>query len=279
MKESLNKNIKQRQNVSHKTLRFLYAKSGNQCAFPQCNLPIFEDYGVFTGECCHIEAYSKGGARFNTSTTNEEKNSESNLILMCARHHTIIDADCLTYSVEVLKQMKHDHEQKFSGNKRALEDKMLFALEHSINAYWRKMQAIDANDDSDFKIKIEPNTDIHTLIDNIVVCFKHLEDFFSIMAESDEKLPTDLKVLCERTGVNYSLFEKIPYWENKFENRLWEIHSLGVHNVSNHLKMYFLQFCVNIFAELSKYESAYYNILQEYKNKLEDHHKHNYYLD
>ena len=72
-----------RKKISHNTLRFLYAKSGNNCAFPGCTMPIFEDDGLLTGECCHIEALSKGGARYNEATSEEEKNDESNLVLMC----------------------------------------------------------------------------------------------------------------------------------------------------------------------------------------------------
>lgn len=261
------------------TLKFVYAKSGNQCAFPDCNLPIYEDNGVLTGECCHIEAYSKGGARYNASTTEDEKNSESNLIMMCSRHHTIIDADCSTYSVDVLKQMKSNHEHKFSGSKRELDNKMLFALEQSIDKYWQRLQNFDDEDETGFKINIDTNAELQTLLDSIGNRFEQLEGFLSAMSYSDEKLPADLRELCERAGVDYSLFEQIPYWENSFVNRLWEIHSIGVPNISNQLKLYFLQFCVNIFAELSKHDSVYNDILHVYQAKLESHHRQNYYAD
>lgn len=268
-----------RKKPSDKTLKFVYAKSGNQCAFPDCNLPIYEDNGVLTGECCHIEAYSKGGARYNDTTTEEEKNAESNLIMMCSRHHKIVDTDSSTYTTEILKQMKSNHERQFSGTKRELDDKMLFALEQSMENYWRRLENIDNNDKTDLKIKIDSETDIQTLLENIAESFKKLEDFLSFMAESDENLPRDLQALCAKAGVEYAVFENIPYWENSFINRLWEIHNLGVHNVSSHLKMYFLQLCVKVFAELSKSDSTYNTILQEYQEKLAVLHNHNYYAD
>ncbi len=268
-----------RKNPSAKTLKFLYAKSGNQCAFPDCNLPIYEDNGVLTGECCHIEAYSKGGARYNDTTTEDEKNAESNLMMMCSRHHKIIDTDSTTYTTEILKQMKSIHEQQFSGTKRELDDKMLFALEQSMENYWHRLETIDSNDKTDLKIKIDSESYIQTLLENIAESFKQLEDFLSSMAESDKNLPRDLQALCVKAGVDYAVFENIPYLENSFVNRLWEIHNLGVHNVSSHLKMYFLQLCVKVFAELSKYDSTYNDILQVYQAKLESHHKQNYYAD
>lgn len=51
-----------RKAIKPDTYRVLYARSGNKCAFPGCCTPIFEDNNQLTGECCHIEAYSEGGA-------------------------------------------------------------------------------------------------------------------------------------------------------------------------------------------------------------------------
>lgn len=39
-----------RKSIPNITLRFLYGKSGNKCAFPDCNEPIFEDNGLLTGK-------------------------------------------------------------------------------------------------------------------------------------------------------------------------------------------------------------------------------------
>ncbi len=69
-----------RNKIPVNTLRLLYAHSGNCCAFEGCCNPIFEDDGTLTGECCHIEAYSSHGARYNERLTNEEKNGYDNLI-------------------------------------------------------------------------------------------------------------------------------------------------------------------------------------------------------
>jgi len=267
-----------RKNIPNKTLRFLYAKSGNRCAFPGCNAPIFEDNGLLTGECCHIEAVSKGGARYNDATTEDEKNSESNLILMCSRHHTIIDSDCSTYTTDVLKQMKADHEQQFSGTKRELDEKMLFALEQSMAKYWDRIQRID-NVESDLKIKVDTDASIETLSANIEEIFSKLEWLFKEMFQSDEMLPNQVKELCERAGVDYERLEQVPYYENCLINRSWEYHNLAVPNFRSHLKMYYLQFCVNVFAELAKRDIAYNDILQQYKDKLEAHQKNNYYVD
>lgn len=94
----------------------LYAHSGNQCAFPGCCAPIFEDDGQLTGECCHIKAFSPRGPRYDASQTVEERNGVDNLMLMCCRHHAIVDKNVDRYKVEVLQEYKQTHEEKYSGD-------------------------------------------------------------------------------------------------------------------------------------------------------------------
>jgi len=96
-----------------KVLRELYLKSGNQCAFPGCVRVIIDSDGNFVGQVCHIEAAEKGGERFNPKMTNEERRAFSNLMLMCYDHHVVTN-NVAAYRVERLKQMKADHEAKFT---------------------------------------------------------------------------------------------------------------------------------------------------------------------
>lgn len=95
-------------------LRELYIKSGNECAFPGCHNVLVDENGTFVGEVCHIEAAMPGGERFNPNMTNEDRRSYGNLLLMCHHHHVVTD-DVTEYTVEKLKQMKRNHESKYSG--------------------------------------------------------------------------------------------------------------------------------------------------------------------
>ena len=40
------------------TIIRLFAKSGNECSFPNCNNKLFNDEEVFIGEVCHIKGVS-----------------------------------------------------------------------------------------------------------------------------------------------------------------------------------------------------------------------------
>ena len=94
-------------------LRELYLKSGNLCAFPDCRHTIVDADGVYIANLCHIEAAEKGGPRFNSTQTDEDRRSFENLLLMCHAHHKITD-DEIKFPVEKLKEFKREHEAKFS---------------------------------------------------------------------------------------------------------------------------------------------------------------------
>ncbi|MCM2533282.1 hypothetical protein NDK43_13865 [Neobacillus pocheonensis] len=95
------------------TLRELYLKSGNQCAYTSCTARMIDSEGNFVGQVCHIEAAMPGGERFNPDMTNEERRHISNLMLMCYEHH-IATNSVDEYPVERLKVMKQAHENKFA---------------------------------------------------------------------------------------------------------------------------------------------------------------------
>jgi hypothetical protein len=105
------------------TLRELFLKSGNLCAFPNCTALMMNVDGVFIGQICHIEAAEPGGERFNWSMTNEERRAASNLMLMCYPHHQVTN-DVEKFSVASLREMKRDHEQRFARPDRAMLERM-----------------------------------------------------------------------------------------------------------------------------------------------------------
>ncbi|AKL94721.1 hypothetical protein CACET_c12560 [Clostridium aceticum] len=95
------------------TLRELYLKSGNKCAFTGCPQLMIDENGVFIGEVCHIEGAMPGGERFNKNQSNEDRRKFENLMLMCHKHHKITN-DVYKYTVEKLREMKKNHERKFT---------------------------------------------------------------------------------------------------------------------------------------------------------------------
>ena len=94
------------------TIKMLLLRSGNECAFPGCTKPIFNNENVLIGECCHIEAALPGGERYNTLLTDEDRRSYDNLIFMCHEHH-IETNDVIKFPTETLLKIKKGHETRF----------------------------------------------------------------------------------------------------------------------------------------------------------------------
>jgi hypothetical protein len=105
------------------TLRELFLKSGNLCAFPGCGHLMMNEKGIFIGQVCHIEAEEEGGERFNSAMTNEQRRAASNLMLMCYAHHQETN-NVKKFSVKRLRQFKADHEGRFSNPDRAILEKL-----------------------------------------------------------------------------------------------------------------------------------------------------------
>lgn len=105
-------------------MKVLYMLSSAKCA--KCKNPLYTtkaDGNVSNlSEMAHIRGEKPGAARYDKTMTDEERQSYSNLMAMCPKCHKEIDDDEKTYTVEVLRKMKAEHEQE-----------VINALEYSIN--------------------------------------------------------------------------------------------------------------------------------------------------
>jgi len=99
--------------LSQKTIKCLFAISGNQCAFPGCDEILCDDSGNVFGEICHIKASRKGGARYDPIQTAKERNAVENLILLCPTHHKLVDLKPDQFTAESLIAMKNNKGQYF----------------------------------------------------------------------------------------------------------------------------------------------------------------------
>jgi hypothetical protein len=97
--------------ISMSVIKRLYTQSGNECAFTGCNQKIV-DSDIVLGEICHIRAQSPGGPRYDPDMTDKALHSFENLIILCQKHHTIIDAKPDIYTIEALTAMKTEHEHR-----------------------------------------------------------------------------------------------------------------------------------------------------------------------
>jgi len=111
-----------RANIAVKELKILCLQSGGICAFPGCGERLVQDghgdcESVIIGEAAHIVADSRQGPRGAEPLDDDQRSQHTNLILLCGKHHTIVDSLPQVYSVPVLQQMKVDHEATVRSEK------------------------------------------------------------------------------------------------------------------------------------------------------------------
>ena len=103
--------------------RLLDIVSKNRCAHPDC-FELLSDYDTktVTGVRCHIKGENPTSARYDPNQSKEEREGFDNRIMMCRKHHKIIDDRPDIYTVEVLKEMKRKHEESLDVSPAFISD-------------------------------------------------------------------------------------------------------------------------------------------------------------
>jgi hypothetical protein len=103
--------------VSIRAQKTLWGRAAGRCSFPGCRVEVFFEEEAsdptIIGENCHIIAENDGGPRTDSSWTSVQRNSYSNLILLCRNHHKIIDDPQngeRNFPIGTLHEMKRSHE-------------------------------------------------------------------------------------------------------------------------------------------------------------------------
>lgn len=268
--------------ISNEVMRLLYAHSGNRCAYPDCTNPIFEDDGQLTGECCHIKAFSPGGPRYDASQTDEERNGVDNLMLMCSRHHAIVDKNVDRYTVEVLQEYKQMHEEKYSAETLRLTEEQLRYLQMSSDNFWKRIERIDQEEDlADLKMKVEASESIEDLLEDVKYEIYAINDIIDDIISADYKLIDNIKDILVEYKIDLGEFDR--QLESRGSSDLarhnWEYNNLAVPNILARLKMQYLQLAVKLLEELSRTRGEEHPMLAAYREKLVEHQKNNYYYD
>ena len=108
--------MSQRVSISVKDQKLIWGFSAARCSSPDCRILCIaqstgNDPHATIGEIAHICAANDDGPRANSELSARERNSYDNLILLCANCHAKIDGQPETYTVDMLKGWKQDHEE------------------------------------------------------------------------------------------------------------------------------------------------------------------------
>lgn len=214
-------------------LRALFARSGNQCAFPGCAQPIMNNKNKFIGQVCHIEAAVNGGERFNEESNDELRRSYENLLILCYPHHIETD-DVDEYPVERLISIKNEHEQLFEKDDFKIDEAELMKLSHEMEKYWGDIERLNNVEhvfaDTGLAMEVKGDNSFFEVIKSAYDAVDGIKGLLDNFHASDKSLPDDFHVLLSKKGIAKESFDDVPYYENPFFNRNWEYHNLGTPN-------------------------------------------------
>ena len=142
------------------TLRSLFAKSGNQCAFPGCVHLLIDEDENFVGQVCHIEDALEG-CRYNPEMSNEERRSVENLVLFCYRHHVKTN-DERQFPVPKLKEIKQAHEKQFSTEFQ-VSDGILSRIFYDLQNIITKLEGVQSDTSSIISMLVQQSDQISRL--------------------------------------------------------------------------------------------------------------------
>lgn len=111
--------------ISNKTRKALWGRSGNRCAICRRELVIDatrdDDESVVADEC-HIISPQPNGPRHDESFPPEQLDAYENLILLCRTHHKMVDDQTANYTSDCLRQVKAKHtvwvSQRLTGGQK-----------------------------------------------------------------------------------------------------------------------------------------------------------------
>jgi hypothetical protein len=218
-----------KRSINSQIYRTLLARSGNNCAFPGCTSPLFNQNHEFIAQLCHIEGVK--GERHNPNLTDEEINSYSNLMFLCYEHHQETNNE-KTFPVETLKKMKLDHEQKYILSPMVVNMSHIYSLRKENEEYWEKVGIVNTSEHVVPDLRIEINT-----------------------KATYEELYSELNSILESLDNLHSSFDEID------KNKYWETFNLGFPNHMTKTKVFIEQMRI-IF-----YESYFANYPHDNKIK------------
>jgi hypothetical protein len=173
-----------RDNFSEATKKLLCEQVGGKCSKPDCRVMTFGPNHTGSkrtsiGEAAHITAAAKGGERFDSTISKENRKSEANGIWLCRTHAREIDANPDKFPVTLLKEWKAraislaDSE---IGKRQLSQDE---ADSKAVDTLMRHTQP-------DFR-KNDITSIIQTVHQGVVAKYENLDPRFNILTQYDGK--------------------------------------------------------------------------------------------
>ncbi|MBO0134076.1 hypothetical protein [Agrobacterium burrii] len=221
------------------TIKKLFAYSGNQCAIPNCKDFLVDETGAMLGKIAHIHAAEKGGPRFLASMTNEQRRGLDNLMLVCGKHHDIIDypGNVEVYNDVALRKFKAEHEGRFRGAERQLIEQVSDTTQATLPTYPKTLKRLGevfgVTEMMDHEEEVEG---VRIFIDKLKVLPLEQRAFAVEVARRMRLLDAEKLLVEDVTGAFHIGSTKL-----KNHMRVLERHVLGCINEGHNYQEYFVE--------------------------------------
>ena len=254
------------------TIRALFARSGNQCAFLGCIHPLVNDKQKFIGQVCHIEAAMPDGERFNDQQNDEQRRSYENLLILCYQHHIETD-EVDEYSVALMISMKQEHEANFLKSDFKIDEAALHKLMRDVETYWDKIEVLNTVEHTmeDLSFRVTTKGGYSKFFSDAREI--RIEELLERLSKSSDKLNDDFIEFIETHGIDSKSFLELPNSVSPFMNRDWEDFSLSRPNCLIQIRMDLLIIEIKYLEEFLKTNSQDQRAivsLENAKNTLAD---------
>lgn len=253
-------------------IRALFAKSGNECAFPGCCNKLVNKKNQFIGQICHIEAAEPGGERYNPNQTDDERRSFDNLVLFCYEHHVETN-DVNEYTVEKLKNIKAQHELKFEKDNYIPDESLIQTIKLQIENFWENIDLINKYKHycPDFKVVVDTNKNFIDLTKDMEQYIKSLNSICNDFKNYHENSWENILKFIKNIGGDLSKMKEVPYYENPHYNIFWEVTHIGVPNITTYAAITLCQIQIKYLEQCLQSNPADTNclkLLNKYRKKI-----------
>jgi len=136
--------------ITDKTRKVLWGRSGNRCAICRQKLVVDQtdlDAESVVGDECHIISGLPNGPRHDSSIPPDQINEILNLLLLCRVHHKMVDDQCETYTTELLRNIKSNHEKWVETKLRDIEEIRPIKIKRFKNEILKQLPSIKSGKD------------------------------------------------------------------------------------------------------------------------------------
>jgi hypothetical protein len=120
--------------------------------------------------------------------------------------------------------------------------------------YWNEIEVANAelHVAPDFAVKLNVGLPATKQFAEIVAAVDRIGELLDYFAETDAKLNDEIRQHLRSLGYELMAFDNVPYFNNPFFNRNWEMHALAANNARTDLTVAVKQAEIRFLEEYSK---------------------------